>query len=54
MTGFFCCECDELFRVPDTEAHWIIVWSLSTGDGALCPNCDEGLYALSREGCEKD
>lgn len=51
MTTFFCSECDQSFHVRDEGiVQEMVNWSLATGDGAICPDCDEGLYALRCEG----
>ena len=51
MTTFFCDECGQAFHVADEGIVTSMVnWSLATGDGAVCPACDEGLYALRVDG----
>ena len=51
MTTFFCSECNHPFHVTDeTIVQSMVNWCLTTGDGVICPDCDEGLYALRRDG----
>ena len=51
MTTFFCSECGQAFHVADEGVVQSMVnWSLATGDGVICPDCDEGLYALKCDG----
>lgn len=51
MTTFFCSECNQRFHVGDEGiVESMVNWSLATGDGVICPDCDEGLYALRSAG----
>ena len=44
---FICSECNQIFHVADDGiSESMVNWSLATGDGVICPDCDEGLCAL--------
>lgn len=51
MTTFFCSECQQPFHITDEGmVQSMVNWHLATGDGFVCPNCDEGIQSLRREG----